>query len=155
MHPHPETCPACAGTQSAFSALLGRRIACPHPMSTPTPQGPTAYAWAWLRHGPLLPYVRAGTIDLYAAQLYPRGTPGWVEGRLIVRAGAWWAQHATEEERSVVEHDAILAAPPHLVPAPCAFCSVLPKDPAGPCYWCFGTGILHAHQPPSMLRPIV
>jgi hypothetical protein len=117
--------------------------------------GADAYRWAWLRHGPLLPYVRAQTLDLYAAQLYPRGVEGWVNGRLTIRAGAYWAQRATTEELAQAEAQAIDEAPAHLLPHLCPACDGMPlKDPARPCLPCFGTGLLHALQPQPILRPL-
>lgn len=124
-------------------------------MSTPILRGAEAYAWAWLRHGPLLPYVRAQTLDLYAAQLYPRGQHGWVEGRLTVRAAAWWAQHASPEDLAKAEADAIDQSPPQTMPSMCPACDGKPlKDPANPCQPCFGDGLLHVFQPPPLYRPL-
>ena len=154
MDPHPPTCPTCAGTGSAFSAMLARRIDCPDRANPNTLRGADAYAWSWLRHGPVLPYVRAQTLDLYAAQLYPRGVAGWVEGRLTIRAGAWWAQRASPEDLANVERMAIDEAPAHLLPRACPVCHGATKDPANPCLPCFGTGLLHALQPKPILRPL-
>lgn len=124
-------------------------------MSNPILRGAEAYRWAWLRHGPLWPYVRAQTIDLYAAQLYPRGSTGWAEGRLTLRAGAWWAQHASPEELAKAEADAIEEAQGHLLPHMCPDCDGMPlKDPSRPCLSCFGGGLLHALQPNPILRPL-
>ena len=116
--------------------------------------GAAAYRWAWLRHGPLLPYVRAQMLDLYAAQLYPRGVEGWVHGRLTIRAGAYWAQRATTEELAQAEAQAIEDATEGLTPKPCPVCHGVTKDPARPCLPCFGTGLLHALQPQPILRPL-
>lgn len=125
-------------------------------MSAPTLRGAEAYAWAWLRHGPLLPYVRAGTLDLYASQMYPRGEDGWVEGRLTMRAGAWWAQHASPEELAAVEAKAIDDAPEHLMPSLCPVCDGAPlKDHSAPCVQCMGTGIVHVLQPQAIYRPLL
>ena len=124
-------------------------------MSTPILRGAEAYAWAWLRHGPLLPYVRAQTLDLYASQMYPRGEDGWVEGRLTMRAAAWWAQQASPEELADVEIKAIHDAPEHLTPSPCRVCEGAPlKDPSAPCVHCMGTGIVHVLQPQPLYRPL-
>ena len=154
MDPYPPTCPTCSGTGSAFSAMLARRVPCPDTMSTPTLRGAEAYAWAWLRHGPLLPYVRAQSLDVYAADRYPRGSTGWVEGRLTMRAAAWWAQHASPEQLADVERKAIEDAPAHLIPAACPVCHGVTGDPATPCVNCMGTGLVHAFQPQPINRPL-
>lgn len=126
-------------------------------MSNPILRGAEAYRWAWLRHGPLWPYVRAQTLDLYAAQLYPRGVPGWAEGRLTVRAGAWWAHNATTGDLYHAEEMALHQAPFDLVPKTCPDClGVVDARHVGePCATCFGTGRVHAIQPQPILRPLL
>lgn len=123
-------------------------------MIPPILSGSEAYAWAWLRHGPLLPYVRACTFQVLVADLYPRGTPGWAEGRLTLRAGAYWAQHADPEEVAQAEARAIDNAI-DLMPNLCDSCDGRPlKDPANPCPECMGTGLVHVLQPQPINRPL-
>jgi hypothetical protein len=126
-------------------------------MSNPILRGAEAYRWAWLRHGPLWPYVRAQTLDLYATQLYPRGVAGWAEGRLTVRAGAWWAQHATTGDLYHSEEMALHQASFDLVPSTCPDCHgvVAARHVVEVCATCFGTGRVHAMQPQPMLRPLL